>query len=108
MSDESQIRVPASFVALHVRPGRSRPDASRAEIAERHDFCEDLATLLTGHARATMLELGVTEDDVLVRCHRGLLADGAGVSAAEAGWVVRRLAELLEWPIPWRLPGEGD
>jgi len=37
---------------------------------------------------------------VLERVHRGLLGGAAGVSAAEAQWVVRRLAELLEWPTP--------
>jgi hypothetical protein len=37
---------------------------------------------------------------VLVRCHQGLLTEAAPVSEAEAGWVVRRLAELLEWECP--------
>jgi len=48
--------------------------------------------------------LGVTEDDVLERVHRGLLtgeaAGDAVVSADEAWWVVHRLAELLGWPDP--------
>jgi hypothetical protein len=35
---------------------------------------------------------------VLKRCRRGLLAGPSGVNEAEAGWVVRRLAELAEWP----------
>jgi hypothetical protein len=37
---------------------------------------------------------------VLERVHRGLLGGAAGVSAAEAQWVIRRLAELLQWPAP--------
>lgn len=97
MSDESQILVPPSFVALYLAPGRSRPIAPRAEIAARHEFCEDLATLLTERAAHIRWDLGITEADVLERVHRGLLGDDAPVSAAEARWVIRRLAELLDW-----------
>jgi hypothetical protein len=100
MSDESQIVVPPSFVALFIEPGRVKPSASREHIAQRHEFCEDLAQMLTEHASTRKWELGVTEADVLVRMHRGLLQEQAGVSAPEAWWVVRRLAELLEWPQP--------
>ena len=100
MSDESQIVVPPSFVALYLAPGRTRPSAPRTEIAARHEFCEDLATLLTDTAATRLWELGVTPADVLERVHRGLLGGAAGVSAAEAHWVIRRLAELLQWPAP--------
>jgi hypothetical protein len=31
---------------------------------------------------------------------RGLQAEGSVVTEPEARWVVRRLAELLEWPDP--------
>jgi hypothetical protein len=104
MSDDSQIEVPASFIALFVPPGRSRPTATRAHIAARHEFCDDLAQLLTEQASTKRWELGVTEADVLQRVHRGLLAEGAPVDAAEAGWVLRRLAELLDWPDPGPQP----
>jgi Fe2+ transport system protein FeoA len=100
MSDESQILVPPSFVALYLAPGRARPSAPRAEVAARHEFCEDLATMLTEHAANKLWELGVTEADVLERMHRGLLGDAAPVNAAEARWVIRRLAELLGWDAP--------
>lgn len=100
MSDESQIVVPPAFVALYVEPGRIKPHASREHIAQRHEFCEDLAQMLTEHASTRKWELGVTEADVLERMHRGLLQDQAGVTAAEAWWVVQRLAELLDWPQP--------
>ncbi len=100
MSDDSQIVVPPSFIALFVPSGRTKPSASREVMAERHEFCEDLATLLTEHARLKLWELGVTEADVLQRTHLGLLADGAQVSREEARWVVSRLAELLDWPLP--------
>ena len=100
MSEESQILVPPSFVALYLAPGRTRPSAPRTEVAARHEFCEDLATMLTEHAANKLWELGVTEADVLERMHRGLLGDAAPVSAAEARWVIRRLAELLGWDAP--------
>ena len=44
--------------------------------------------------------LGTTEQDVLQRLHQGLLVDGTLVTADEAQWVLRRLAELLGWPQP--------
>lgn len=97
MSEDSQIVVPASFVALYLMPGRSRPTASRAEIAERHELCEDLAQMLTEEAKLKLWELGVTEVDVLQRVHQGLQAEGTPLSQAEAGWVICRLAELLGW-----------
>lgn len=100
MSEESQLVLPASFVALYVPEGRLKPTASREAMAARHEFCEDLATMLVEHARTVKWDLGVTEDDVLLRIHRGLLDEASGVSAAEAGWVTCRLAELLDWPLP--------
>lgn len=101
MSEDSQIVVPPSFVALFVPPGRIKPTAPREHIAERYELCEDLAQMLTEQARTKLFELGVAERDVLERIDRGLRDDGAGatlVDAAEATWVVRRLAELLDWP----------
>lgn len=98
MNDESQVRVPDAFLALHRMPGRQQPLVSRTHILARHEFCEDLAQLLTASARARRYDWGITEWDVLQRMHRGLVAEGSPVSPGEAGWVVGRLAELLEWP----------
>jgi hypothetical protein len=100
MPDESQITVPPSFVALFLSPGRSKPNAPREHIAARHEFCEDLAQLLTEQAGNKRWELSVTEADVLERVHRGLLLPPVVVSAGEAQWVIRRLAEILGWPDP--------
>lgn len=97
MSDDSQLVVPPSFIALFVEPGRIKPSASREQILERYDYCEDLAQMLTETATARRWELGITEDDVLERLQRGLSAPEAGVSETEAAWVIRRLAELLGW-----------
>jgi len=100
MSDDSQIVVPPSFIALFVAPGRSRPSESREHIAERHELCEDLATMLTDTARTRLWELGITEADVLERIHRGLPGSDLGLSDGETRWVVTRLAELLDWDGP--------
>ncbi len=108
MSDESQIVVPPSFIALFVPPGRIKPTASRAEIAARYEFCEDLAQMLTEQAMDKRWQLGVTEDDVLQRMLGGLQAEVSVVNDAEAVWVVTRLAELLDWPaLPASPPAAG-
>ncbi len=109
--DMHQIDIPPSFIALFLDPGRSKPNATRDLISARYEFCDDLASMLTDHARTMLFDLGVTEDDVLERCHRGLAAGDAGVSGPEATWVVCRLAELLEWPmwLPEAVePGDDD
>ncbi len=80
--------------------GRIKPTEPREVIAQRYELCEDLATMLTETARARLFELGITEADVLERVHGGLQGDASPVSADEALWVVRRLAELLDWPLP--------
>ena len=41
---------------------------------------------------------GVNEADVLDRVHQGLREGGIDLDAAQAQWVIHRLAELLEWP----------
>lgn len=104
MSDENQIVVPPSFIALFIEPGRIKPDATREVIAERYEFCEDLACLLTEPAGTRLWELGITPSDVLERMHLGLLTGQAGVNAREAQWVIQRLAELLDWDAPVFVP----
>lgn len=98
MSDENQFIVPPSFIALFVPPGRIKPTESREFIAERYEWCEDLATMLMDTARQKLWELGITEADVLDRVHQGLREGGIDLDAAQAQWVIHRLAELLEWP----------
>jgi hypothetical protein len=100
MNEDSQIVVPDSFIDLYRSPGRVKLSAPRSEIAGRYEFCEDLASLLTEHARAMQFDLGIDEPAVLERCHLGLMSPDSGVTLPEAGWVVRRLAELLGWPDP--------
>lgn len=98
MYDHNQTDVPDSFVALFIDPGRERPSATRAAITARYEFCEDLANHLFEYARAQHHDLGIDEGEVLKRVELGLLQPDAGLSAAEARWAVRRLAELEGWP----------
>ena len=100
MSDENQIEIPQSFVALFMEPGRSKPVATRFFIAERYELCEDMANLLTQTAQEMLHGLGITEGDVLQRCYQGLVADQSVFNVVEAEWVVRRLAELSQWAQP--------
>ena len=55
---------------------------------------------LVGHAQIQHHTEVPVEGEILRRIHAGLLAPESGVSAAEATWVVRRLAELLGWEDP--------
>lgn len=98
MSSDSQILVPPSFIALFLAPGRSKPSASAAHIAARYELCEDLAQVLVETAQTKRWQLGVTRADVLERIARGLPQTGLDLSAAESGWVMTRLAELLGPP----------
>lgn len=101
MAAGSAIPVPPSFVALHLKPGRSKPISTWEEISERHEFCDDLAQMLVDRARHTQWDLGLDETTVLQRMHRALAeAREPVVSVPEAQWVVCRLAELLGWPRP--------
>jgi hypothetical protein len=100
MSDDYQIEIPASFYALYMVEGRIKPMASRDVIRERYELCEDLAQQLVDYGKNTHFDLGISEDAVLARCHRGLLSIDSGMSPQEATWVIRRLAELLAWECP--------
>lgn len=97
MSDDSQILIPPSFIALFVPPGRVRPSESRAHIAERYELCEDFAQMLVETATSKRFELGAHEEDVLERIGRGLHEPGSPLAEAEAHWVLTRLRELLGW-----------
>lgn len=99
MSDEYQIEIPPSFIALH-SDARKRLTIPLRELRDRYEICEDLAQHLTEHCRSIHVEIGVDEQEVLERCHMGLCAPGGAVNDSEATWVVTRLAELLGWPHP--------
>ena len=98
MDDANQIQVPDSFVALYASRGGHRLTEPIAHVRARYELCEDLAQALTEQARLTQFQLGITEQDVLEKMLQALAQEGSPVPANEAQWVVRRLAELLDWP----------
>ncbi len=100
MYDHNQLELPDTFMALFIAPGHSKPNATRAVITARYELCEDLANHLDEYARGQHHDLGISEVEVLQRCHAGLLSAGSGVNVAEAEWVVRRLAEMAGWGCP--------
>ena len=97
MSEENQIEIAQSFIALYVRPGRSQPDAPHAVVLARYEQCEDMAHALIEPARNWAFKESIAEAEILVRCHQGLSVEASGLSRPEARWVVTRLAELLDW-----------
>ena len=97
MSDEYQVLIPPSFIDLYT-DRRRRLSVTIQTLRERYDLCEDLANQLVDFARGVHHDLGVSEDEVLARCRRGLLESPTQVAPDEAAWVARRLAELLGWP----------
>ena len=99
MTEEFQIHIPPSFMALYLPPGKVKPTLGLREMAERYELCEDLANLLTEKAANMQFTLGITEELVLTQCETGLQAEPAVVTPHEARWVVCRLAELLHWPM---------
>ncbi len=100
MDEGHQIFIPPSFSALYVPPGKIKPTLNASEMAARYELCEDMAQLLTDPTATQQFQLGITEDLALERCLQGLLCEPVVVSEAEARWVVCRLAELLQWPLP--------
>jgi hypothetical protein len=100
MFDSPEFHIPPSFLALYTTPHRPRLTVDRDTLLQRYELCEDMSQMLTTTAGEMQWSLGITENDVLRQCHRGLLGDTAVVSAEEAQWVVSRLAELMGWPLP--------
>lgn len=97
MADDNQIFVPPSFIELYQAPGQVKLRLPKAEIAQRYELCEDLTQLLTETASHMFHSLHITERDVLGRCLAGMLGEGSVVEPDEAQWVIRRLAELMNW-----------
>lgn len=114
MSDDYQIDIPPSFFALYT-DARKRLSEPIGVVRQRYEVCEDLAQLLVQQAQHLHHVEVPSEEQILLGIHAGLTAgatadpadpadaagaEAAAVSPAEAGWVVRRLAELLDWPCP--------
>jgi hypothetical protein len=99
MSDDYQIDIPPSFFAVF-SDARQRLREPIAVVRERYEVCEDLANLLVQQAQHLHHVEVPSEDEILRRIHAGLCTAGSVVGRPEAQWVVRRLAELLDWPCP--------
>jgi len=100
MDDPNQIEVPPSFLALFTSPSGLRLTEPMATVRVRYELCEDLAQMLTEQAASAQFKSGAGEGEVLEKMQLALTAEGSPVQPHEAGWVVRRLAELLGWPFP--------
>ena len=100
MSPENQLLIPERFSALYIPPGRHKPSLPWAELAQRHELCEDLAQMLTEQAANQFATHRLEASQILERCLAGLHASPELVSDVEARWVICRLAELLQWPQP--------
>ena len=100
MPDDNQIEIAQSFIAMYVTPGRSSPNAPREVVLARYEQCEDMAQMLIEHAQTLAFKENFPEREVLLRCHRGLLADASNFTPRESAWVILRLAELLGWTPP--------
>ena len=103
MYEPDQTFIADSFMALYTANGR--PTGSRQEVAARYEFCEDMASQVGEMCRMLQFSTDVSESTALRKCLDGLLAPPASVSADEATWVMRRVAELLDWHLPvWLMP----
>jgi hypothetical protein len=100
MDDPNQIEVPPSFLALYANPSGTRLLEPMRVVRERYELCEDLAQSLVEQAAMTLHRTGARELDVLRAMRTGLSGEDSAVSAAEAAWIVRRLAELSGWEDP--------
>jgi hypothetical protein len=100
MQDFNQIDVPPSFLALYTSPAGHRLTEPMSAIRDRYELCEDLAQALTDQASSTLFRSGEPEGRVLERIRTALSGPDSAVQPAEAGWVVTRLAELLDWHGP--------
>jgi hypothetical protein len=102
MYEHNQTHVAESFLALYAAHGR--PTRDRAFVEARHEMCDDLAQQTADFCQTLQFSKDLTQEETLQKCRQGLLAPPASVSEAEANWVVRRVAELLEWRAPGALP----
>lgn len=102
MSDDNQIHVPPSFMAVYSDP-RQRLREPADVVRSRYEFCEDLACHLVEQAQTIYHSGNASEEGVLLGFYAAISGEASAVSPREAGWIIQRLAELLEWKAP-KLP----
>jgi hypothetical protein len=78
------------------------------EIFQRWDRCEDLARQLS--AKSLESKAGkrshMSEPEILAQYLPRLIAT-KWTSEAEARWIIRRVAAMLNWPVPWTAEERG-
>ena len=99
MSEDNQILVPPSFVAVY-SDARQRLTERNDVVRTRYELCEDLACHLVEQAQTLYHVQAPSEADILLRIHAGLCTAESGVTPPEARWITLRLAELLQWRCP--------
>lgn len=97
MDEYNQIEPPPSFVALFASPTGHKLLEPLSTVRLRYELCEDLAQALTEQACVDLFKSGGGEREVLAKMELVLAAEESPITAAEAKWVVTRLAELLGW-----------
>lgn len=96
MSVDYQMEVPASFKLLYTDAALQSRYAPHNLVASRYTLCEDMAVMLRGIAQHMLASMCITKVDVLAHCHRSLNKRESAVTERESGWVICRLAELLD------------
>lgn len=106
MEEINQLLAPPSFGAVY-SDARGRPSIERQALQARYELCEDLANHLVEQAQNLFHVEAPSESEILLRMHAGLSSPDSGIPAAEATWIICRLAELLAWQCP-RLPSASE
>ena len=99
MDDTSHIPPPESFANLF----RSRAGLLKTPIAAVvacYELCEDLACHLVEQAQTVYHSGNASEEGVLLGFYTAISGEDSAVTPREAGWIIQRLAELLEWKAP--------
>ena len=77
-----------------------RPHAARDFVTGRYHLCQAMVQQMLEPARTLHFEQNIREDRVLLQCYQHLLDGVSDLSQREAVWVVRRMAEALDWDCP--------
>jgi hypothetical protein len=106
MYEHNQLFIADSFAALFTV--NDRPTLARKEFEGRYEACEDLAQQLAGVCMNLQLDDDASTDAALLQCLGGVRVPSMVGTDAEAQWVIRRVAELLDWPVPgWGASNAG-
>lgn len=89
------------FLMTHYQGRFYSPGCTPPELLERWNACEDLAQQLSVKSLESKAgkRAHMTETEILDQYLPRLVATN-WTSEAEARWVMRRTAELLDWPVP--------